>query len=61
VLVLDQFIAQRLLEVGRSSAQLRQPIDRVHDQVVTVQVIQYEEEEPACGRTTMSFSLPLDN
>src|SRR5690348_6908378 len=39
VLVLDQLVAQRLLEVGGPSAELRQAVDHVHDQVEAVQVV----------------------
>src|SRR5262249_33282270 len=45
VLVLDEPISQRLLEVGGASAELRQPIDHVHDQMEPVQLVQNDHVE----------------
>ena len=53
VLVLDQLVAQRLLEVGRPSAKLRQSVDHVHDQVEAVQVVQDHHVERGCGRALL--------
>ncbi len=50
VLVFDKLLAERLLEVRRPSAQLRQPVDHVHDQVAAVQVVQNHHVERSRGR-----------
>src|SRR5260370_11794499 len=50
VLVLDQLVAQRLLEVSGPSAELRQSVDHVHDQVEAVQFVEHDHVERGGGR-----------
>src|ERR1700679_2280083 len=44
-LVLDQLVLQALPEMIAAAADLRQPIDGVHDQVKTVHVVEYRHVE----------------